>query len=117
MSAPRRIALIIAADEPALFYDSVASAELDLEAIDVRDGVYGPVYGRNGEAYRIDAVGGRVVIVPDRSKTSDPDGLRQVLTAFLRQAMPNAKVDSDLATLLLHCEPYLERISVGTKTW
>lgn len=116
MSAPRRIELIVAADESALFYDSTASAEGDLEAIDVRDGVYGPVYGRHGEAFRIEAVGDRVVIVPDPSKAADLDGLKQVLMAFLRQARPHAKVDGDLATLLLQCESSLERISVRPKS-
>jgi hypothetical protein len=115
MSTPRRIELIIAADEPALFYDSVASAVRALEPIDVRDGVYGPAYGRRGEIYGIYAVGDRVIVVPDQSKRPDPDGLRQLLTAFLRQVTPEAELDADLAALLLRCEPYLERMSVSIK--
>jgi hypothetical protein len=84
-------------------------AERALEAIDVRNGVYGSVWGREGELYSIAAVGNRVVIAPDQSKRFDLDGLNQCLTTFLRQMRPDAELDVDLEKLLLLCEPYLER--------
>lgn len=49
MATASKIRLIVAADEPALFYTSVSQAEMDLEAIDVRAGVYPVGYGPNGE--------------------------------------------------------------------
>lgn len=47
MPKPKReVRLIVAADEPPLFFSSVDAAEQYLEAIDVEDGVYPAAYGR-----------------------------------------------------------------------
>jgi len=58
------IELIIAADEPALFFSSIKSAEGYLEATDVEDGIYTAAFGPNGESYQINAKENRVVITP-----------------------------------------------------
>jgi hypothetical protein len=52
-----KIALIVAADEPALFVSSIEWAEQALEAIDVEDGVYTAAFGPGGEVYDIETEG------------------------------------------------------------
>jgi hypothetical protein len=55
-----KIALIVAADEPALFVSSIERAEQALEAIDVEDGVYTAAFGPGGEVYDIETDGASV---------------------------------------------------------
>lgn len=45
MARKATIELVVAADEPALFYSSVQQAEMDLEVVDVRNGVYPGAFG------------------------------------------------------------------------
>ena len=75
-------ALFVAADEPLLVYPSVAAAERHLEAIDVEDGVYPIGYGPNGEPYRIENRGNRVLIEPT-GEPNRPDDLRPLLLRYL----------------------------------
>ena len=75
-------ALFVAADEPLLVYPSVAAAERNLEAIDVENGVYPAAYGPNGEPYRIDSEGNRVIIEPT-GEPKRPDELKAVLLRYL----------------------------------
>jgi hypothetical protein len=111
MTGASPIALVVVADEPALFFDSVASAALNLEAIDVRDGVYGPIYGPRGELYDAFVVEERVVIIANPFERPDPDGLRQVLIDFLRRVSPGIPQAEDLEGLLRQCAPYVEGVS------
>ena len=75
-------ALFVAADEPLLVYPSVAAAERDLEAIDVENGVYPVAYGPNGEPFRIESQGNRVIIEPT-GEPNRPDELRLLLLRYL----------------------------------
>lgn len=99
------IALIVKADEPALFFSSVRSAEIALEAIDVRDGVYPEAYGPSGEPYSIGTNGERVVItaMPIEAR---PQELLAVLQKFL--ATIGAESNGDLSDLLSTCESYID---------
>ena len=78
-------ALFVAADEPLLVYPSVAAAERHLEAIDVTDGVYPVAYGPNGEPYRIESEGNRVIIEPT-GEPNRPDELRLLLLRYMEAA-------------------------------
>jgi len=62
MASKTKIELVVAADEPALFYSSVQQAEMDLEAVDVRDGVFPIAYGPDGQIFKLEAIGDRVRI-------------------------------------------------------
>lgn len=75
--------LFVAADEPLLVYPSVATAESDLEAIDVENGVYPIAYGPQGEPYRIWTEGNRVIIDPT-GEPNRPDELRTLLARYLQ---------------------------------
>jgi hypothetical protein len=75
-------ALFVAADEPLLIYPSVAAAESHLEAIDVEDGVYSAAYGPNGEPYRVESEGNRVII-ERTGEPNKPDELRALILGYL----------------------------------
>jgi hypothetical protein len=96
------IALIIAADEPALFYASVKDAESDLEAIDVRDGVYTAAFGPNGEPYRIGTEGERVVIRAT-GEVPQPEKLKALLNFYFESTGRKATEDASLSELLNNC--------------
>ena len=91
------IKLIVAADEPALFYSSVDAAAIDLEWIDVENGVYPIAYDPDGNIYRLRTEGQRVVIERDTKSPPDPQGLN----ALLRKA--TKVISSDNAFLLSLC--------------
>ncbi len=76
--AEAAIKLIVAADEPALFYSSIEKAQTDLEWIDVRDGVYPVAYDPAGNVYRLRYEGRRVIIERDGEKV-DTAGLNALL--------------------------------------
>lgn len=81
------VVLIIAADEPALFFSSVTAAENYLEAVDVRDGVYTGAYGAGGEPYSLRAEGNRVAIEPDAG-TPRVAELTALLRSYLSRVGP-----------------------------
>ena len=102
-----RIVLIVAADEPALFFTSIEAAESYLEAIDVENGEYSAAYGPDGRPYQIGTSGNRVVITPERNRPSDPAALKALLLGFLTVAGdPGSEADS-LETLIKRCERYV----------
>ena len=76
-------ALFVAADEPLLVYPSTTAAERDLEAIDVENNVYSAAYGPNGEPYRIESQGNRVIVEP-ADEPNRPDELQALLLRYLR---------------------------------
>lgn len=98
------IGLIVKADEPALFFSSIESAELYLEAIDVRDGVYPAAYGPGGEPYIVGVEGDRVVIEPLDGELRTGE-LRDLLKSFL--AAIGASADGDLTDMIAACEKYV----------
>lgn len=101
------IALIIAADEPAIFYRSIKAAELDLEATDVENGVYRAAYGPNGELYDINSQSDTVLITR-AEEPNRPLELRRILLDFLAAMHIDLDQYAELQDLLKKCEPYAE---------
>lgn len=99
----RRVQLVVAADEPAIIFSSIENAEAYLEALDVRDGVYGAAFGPAGERFSIEAIGERVV-VRRLDLTPDPKGLFELLR---RASDGNVPQDADLPTLLAWADRYI----------
>lgn len=100
----RTIALIVEADEPALFFSSVGEAEAYLEAIDVRDGVYPVAYGPDGQIFKLDVMGNRVRIKPVVG-LKVPDDLRALLIQYLSAiGAHEVKGTEPLSSLLARCE-------------
>lgn len=101
------IKLIVAADEPALFYSSIESAERDLEWIDVKDGVYPVAYDPDGNLYRLRYEGQKVIIERDGNKC-DPAALNALLRKFIAAVyMPIESNDN--AFLLSLCAKHVNR--------
>ena len=73
------IKLIVAADEPALFFASIGAAEGYLEWIDVRDGIYPIAYDPDGNVYRLREDGRNVFVERDTAASLDPEGLNKLL--------------------------------------
>jgi hypothetical protein len=120
-------ALFVAADEPLLVYPSVASAERHLEAIDVESGVYQAAYGPNGEPYRIESDGNRVIIEPT-GEPNRPEELRLLLLRYLevigRTPDATATVNELVATVWgverdfwQKHDPYSDRFARRIPTW
>jgi hypothetical protein len=103
------INLIVAADEPALFFSLPEVAAKYLEAEDVRSGVYTEAYGPEGEPYDImaDQWDG-VVIIRREGCAAQPDRLRQILETFLKACGLSFSTDMSLKDLLLLCNPYVD---------
>lgn len=102
------VALIVAADEPAAFYKSVAAAEADLEAIDVEEGVYTAAFGPRGEPYHIRSQGDAVIITRATDEPNQPQALRRILLDFLAAMHIEVDDQAELHDLLEKCEPYSE---------
>jgi len=102
------VALIIAADEPAVFYKSIEAAELDLEAIDVEDRVYTAAFGPDGEPYHIQSQGDAVIITRATDEPNQPQELRRVILDFLAAMHIDVDEHAELHDLLKKCEPYDE---------
>lgn len=104
----KQIKLIIAADEPALFYASIASAERDLEPVDVKNGVFTSAFGPLGEPYQITTDQARVCISPIVGAKPDPEALRKVLQGFLKGVDTEVRSGENLEHLLQKCLAYLD---------
>jgi hypothetical protein len=109
-SQPDQIRLIIEADEPALFYASLQDAQLDLEPIDVKAGVYKSVYGRDGQVYEINVKNNKVLFDFVSGKR-DVDTLKKVIKTFLVSIDGHFEETESLASLLTRCEPYVQRVN------
>ena len=98
------IALIVEADEPALFFSSMSGAEGYLEAIDVSAGVYPVAYGPDGQVFQLEAIGDRVRInAVEGSKA--PEDLRALLLRYLSAVRQHDVKSTDpLSGLLARCE-------------
>lgn len=105
------IALIVKADEPALFYRSVKDAEIDLEPYDVEAGIYTAAFGPLGEVYSI-SINDNRVIINRVSGQFDVEALRQVITGFLSaiDGQDSNYGDKSLNDLLRYCVPFIENI-------
>ncbi|WP_338575317.1 hypothetical protein V8J38_09585 [Brevundimonas olei] len=105
MAITSKIKLVVAADEPALFYSSVSLAEMDLEAIDVRDGVYPVGYGPEGQVFKLEAIGDRVRISQVAGLPPKPDDLRALLLRYLSAAgVSDVEQAEPLGILLARCD-------------
>ena len=101
------IELIVEADEPALFFSSVSGAEAYLEAIDVRDGVYGAAYGPDGQVFKLEAIGDKVRITSVEGSKAQDD-LRALLLRHLSAGKAHdVKSTETLSGLLAKCEAAL----------
>ena len=109
MSKPSQpIALIVVADEPALFFSSVKVAEGYLEAIDVEDGVYPLAYGPSGELYSISSDGTNVIIEPDSERAPKPEALSRLLADVLAANGFQISEATPLSELLRLCERFVD---------
>ena len=91
--------LFIEADEPLLVFSSIEMAEQNLEAIDVRNGVYTRAFGQAGELFSIETEGENVIIRAIE-QPADPDSLYDLLQRSLRQVGGVVPLDADLPTLV-----------------
>lgn len=86
-------------------YDSVSDAELDLEAIDVEEGIY-EAYDSQGRKLQVESEGQTVRIVePGTGQTGVPD-LRDLLIEFLTIEGKNPNPEERLESLIELCSPY-----------
>ena len=98
------VALIVAADEPALFFSSIEAAEAWIEPTDVADGVYRAAYGPSGERYEVRTDNGRVVIAPADAHTA-PEELRALLHRYFEASGTAVAQTDELDDLLSRCRP------------
>jgi hypothetical protein len=97
--------LFIGADEPLLVFSSVGMAEQQLEAVDVRNGVYKRAFGRTGEIFAIETEGESVVIRAAK-QPADPDSLCELLRRSLYEVGEAFPPDADLPTLVTATEAF-----------
>jgi hypothetical protein len=120
-------ALFVAADEPLLVYPSTVAAERDLEAIDVRNGIYRAAYGPNGEPYRITTEGERVMVQRSDGPTK-PEALRALLANFVAATGGHVEAAMPLDELVAEVwaihrdfwrehDPYGERFGYPIPLW
>lgn len=96
------INLIVAADEPAIFFASVKDAERWMEPIDVTGGVYSAAFGPAGEPHLISTDGTSVVIL-QTGDAPQPEALRAVLLRYLAATGETVSDDISLPALLDRC--------------
>jgi len=101
-----RIAIIIAADEPALVFASLAQAERALEPVDVTEGVYPAAYGPGGEPYAITTDGISVRIAP-ADRPPQPGALLALLCQLLKDDGQDPGPNPDLPDLRRRCARFL----------
>jgi hypothetical protein len=122
-----REALFVAADEPLLVYPSARAAERDLEAIDVKDGVYPCAFGPDGEPYDVRTEGNRVVITPSGGPNR-PGELRLLLSRKLAAGGRSPDATASLGELVAAVwaieaefwrehDPYGERFGTRIPLW
>jgi hypothetical protein len=100
-----RIGLIVAADEPAIFFPNIESAEQWMEPVDVIDGIYTAAYGPCGEPYLVETDGLQVAITRAPNEPDRPEELRALLMRFFEAVGEPAGADEDLSTMLARCRP------------
>lgn len=99
------IQIIVAADEPALFFSSVAAAEGYIEAGDVDTCT--AIYGSKGEVYSIRAFNSRTIIEFNESESAKPNELVDLLLNFLSSINVTPKSNNSVSVLLEQCETHL----------
>ena len=101
----KEIQIVVAADEPALFFSSVEAAERSLEPYDVNEGIYTAAYDRSGLPYSITVEGNRVRLTPETSAGNKQEELRQLLLYYLTYDGETPPADTSLESLLALCDP------------
>lgn len=96
------IRLIVAADEPALFFASVQDAESFIEAVDVEAGVYLVAFGPAGEPHTIRSEDG-LVRISETGEAQQPNALKAVLLSYLKSVGEVPAAELDLSELLQLC--------------
>lgn len=96
--------LIVAADEPAIFFASVEGAEQWMEPVDVQDAVYRAAFGPLGEVYKIET-DGKTVTIRQTMDEPRPDALKAVLIRYFSAIGEAPKDDVSLSALLDRCSP------------
>ena len=99
------IGLILAADEPAIFYSSVETAEQWMEPIDVLNGTYKAAYGPAGEPYQIEADDKGVFLTRIADEPNRPDELKALLLRYFDAIGERVDPDEDLVVMLARCRP------------
>ena len=99
-----QVKLIVAADEPAIFFATVQDAESYMEAIDVKDGVYGAAFGPNGEPYTV-STDGTWVHIKNTGETPQPEALKALLMKYFDTLGEMPSADLELPALLERCSP------------
>lgn len=102
-----KVKLIVEADEPALFFSSIATAEKYLEAIDVANGVYKAAFGPKGEPFQIKSDGNRVLISVCIGELPQTTELRAVLARFFAAIGKSISHDESLESLIRKCEVHI----------
>lgn len=96
------INLIVAADEPAIFFASLEDAERWMEPIDVAEGVYSAAFGPAGEPHTI-STDGTSVYIRQAGDMPQPDALRAVILRYLAATGETVSDDVGLPALLDRC--------------
>ena len=99
-----RVKLIVAADEPAIFFASVQDAESWMEVIDVEDGVYSAAFGPNGEPYAI-ITDGTWVHLEGTGEAPQPEALKALLLKYFTAIGETPSTNLELPALLERCSP------------
>jgi hypothetical protein len=96
------IKLIVAADEPAIFFASVEDAERWMEPVDVDNGVYTAAFGSAGEPHTI-ATDGTSVAIRQTGDAPQPEALRAIILRYLAATGETVSDDIGLPALLDRC--------------
>ncbi|MDF2496346.1 MAG: hypothetical protein K0S66_3280 [Sphingomonas sp.] len=97
-----QINLIVAADEPAIFFASVTDAERWMEPIDVADGVYSAAFGPAGEPHTI-STDGTSVLIHGTGDAPQPEALKALMLRYLAAIGETVSDDISLPALLDRC--------------
>jgi hypothetical protein len=111
--------LFIESDEPLLVFSSVEMAEQNLEALDVRNGVYKRAFGQAGELFSIETEGESVVIRAIE-QPADPDSLSELLRRSLQKVGEVVPPDVDLPALVAATEAFWtkrQRFATAISRW
>lgn len=98
------VGLIVAADEPAIFFVSPEDAERWMEPIDVKDGVYSAAFGPAGEPYAI-CTDGKHVNIRQTGDAAQPEALKALLLRYFASIGEATNDNASLPALLARCSP------------
>lgn len=99
-----QVGLIVAADEPAIFFVSLEDAERWMEPIDVKDGVYSAAFGPAGEPYAI-STDGKYVNIRRTGDAARPEALKELLLCYFGSIGEATSDNASLPALLARCSP------------